>query len=215
MTDYASQGKTRAFNVVNLNNCRIHFSYYTALSRSSTSAETVILQGMDPSKITRGTSGFLRQEFRELETLNEYTRLRYEGTVMPNVQGIGQREFLYAFLKWRGKPFDSPDMHPSLLSREGEISNRVNTMATRHWRLVETDIPKPKKAAVVANKSPPVYGTSSKESKREQADPDPKILPFEALEALMDALVIRRQGPDAREIVEVPKFVGKRGRVIG
>ncbi|KAF8193611.1 hypothetical protein K438DRAFT_1589001 [Mycena galopus ATCC 62051] len=46
MTDYASQGKTRAFNIVDLNNCRTHFSYYTALSRSSTSAGTVILQGM-------------------------------------------------------------------------------------------------------------------------------------------------------------------------
>ncbi|EDQ98317.1 uncharacterized protein LACBIDRAFT_336072 [Laccaria bicolor S238N-H82] len=33
MTDYASQGKTRPFNVVDLNSCRNHLSYYTALSR--------------------------------------------------------------------------------------------------------------------------------------------------------------------------------------
>ncbi|KAJ6603849.1 hypothetical protein B0H10DRAFT_1822099 [Mycena sp. CBHHK59/15] len=35
MTDYASQGKSREFNVVDLNNCKTHTSYYTALSRST------------------------------------------------------------------------------------------------------------------------------------------------------------------------------------
>ncbi|KAJ7927065.1 hypothetical protein B0H13DRAFT_1542437, partial [Mycena leptocephala] len=63
MTDYASQGKTRPINVVDLNNCRTHFSYYTALSRGTTSDGTLIVQGMDTSKISKGISGFLRQEF--------------------------------------------------------------------------------------------------------------------------------------------------------
>ncbi|KAJ7869355.1 hypothetical protein B0H13DRAFT_1635308, partial [Mycena leptocephala] len=71
MTDYSSQGKTRDFNVVDLHNCKNHYSYYTALSRSSTSAGTIILQGLSPSKITRGISGHLRPEFKELEMLNE------------------------------------------------------------------------------------------------------------------------------------------------
>ncbi|KAJ7315245.1 hypothetical protein DFH08DRAFT_715897, partial [Mycena albidolilacea] len=61
MTDYASQGKTRPINIVDLNNCKDHFSYYTALSRSSTAKGTVILQGMDPYKITKGIHGSLRQ----------------------------------------------------------------------------------------------------------------------------------------------------------
>ncbi|KAJ7923665.1 hypothetical protein B0H13DRAFT_1468068, partial [Mycena leptocephala] len=71
MTDYSSQGKTRDFTVVDLHNCKNHYSYYTALSRSSTSAITIILQGFSPSKITRGISGHLWPEFRELEMLNE------------------------------------------------------------------------------------------------------------------------------------------------
>jgi hypothetical protein len=79
MTDYASQGETRDINVLDLNNCKDHLSYYTALSRSATSEGTVILQGMHPWKITKGINGFLRQEFRELELLNEITRQRYEG----------------------------------------------------------------------------------------------------------------------------------------
>lgn len=46
----------------------------------------LIVQGMDTSKITKGISGFLRQEFRELEILNEITKLRYEGVPMPDVK---------------------------------------------------------------------------------------------------------------------------------
>ena len=40
MTDYSSQGKTRPYNVVDLNNSRLHQSYYTALSRSASAAGT-------------------------------------------------------------------------------------------------------------------------------------------------------------------------------
>jgi hypothetical protein len=36
MTDYASQGRTRPDNLVDLNNCKNHQSYYTCLSRSAT-----------------------------------------------------------------------------------------------------------------------------------------------------------------------------------
>jgi hypothetical protein len=47
MTDYASQGKTREVNVVDLHSCKSHMAYYTALYRSATSKGTVILQGFD------------------------------------------------------------------------------------------------------------------------------------------------------------------------
>jgi len=57
MTDYALQGKTRPFNLVNLHNLRTHQAYYTALSRSSSADGTLILQGFDPSKITGKISG--------------------------------------------------------------------------------------------------------------------------------------------------------------
>ncbi|KAJ7321527.1 hypothetical protein DFH08DRAFT_712897 [Mycena albidolilacea] len=97
MTDYASPGKTRAINVVDLNNCKDHFSYYTALSRSSTSAGTIILQGMDTFKITKGIHGSLRQEFRELELLNEITRLRWENELPATRQRCKQKR-TYTFI---------------------------------------------------------------------------------------------------------------------
>jgi hypothetical protein len=79
MTDYSSQGKTRLFNPVDLNNCRSHQSYYMALSRSASAAGTCIVQGFYSRMITGGASGALRQEFWELEILDDITGLQYEG----------------------------------------------------------------------------------------------------------------------------------------
>ena len=73
MTDYSSQGKTRPYNVVNLNDDHSHQSYYTALSRSATAAGTLITQSFHTEKITGGASGALRQEFRELDLMKLLT----------------------------------------------------------------------------------------------------------------------------------------------
>jgi hypothetical protein len=81
MTAHASQGKTRPTNIVHLNSCNSHMAYYTALSRSASAAATVIIQGFDPNMITNGCSGYLRQEFREQELLNDITRHIYENTL--------------------------------------------------------------------------------------------------------------------------------------
>ena len=62
MTDYSSQGRTRPDNVVDLNSCQTHQSYYTCLSRSASAGGTIIVQGFDPRVVTGGASGYLRQE---------------------------------------------------------------------------------------------------------------------------------------------------------
>jgi hypothetical protein len=87
MTDYASQGKTREYNIVDLGYSRDHKSYYTALSRSSSAAGTALIQQFAEHKITGGISGWLRQEFRELNVLDEATRLRYESRLPENIFG--------------------------------------------------------------------------------------------------------------------------------
>ncbi|KAJ6522021.1 hypothetical protein B0H19DRAFT_901105, partial [Mycena capillaripes] len=94
MTDYTSQGKSRAKNLVELTNCRDHRSYYVALSRGFIAAGTVIIQGFDHKKITSGMSGYLRQELRELEILDEITKLRFEGRLPRCVTGIYRRRLI-------------------------------------------------------------------------------------------------------------------------
>ena len=102
MTDFASQGKTRPFNPVDLNNCRTHQAYYTALSRSSTAEGTVILQGFDTNKITGRASGSLRQEFRDLELLDDITKLRYMGKLHDSVQGDRRNALIHTFRLHKG-----------------------------------------------------------------------------------------------------------------
>ncbi|EIW56600.1 uncharacterized protein TRAVEDRAFT_98351, partial [Trametes versicolor FP-101664 SS1] len=48
----------------------------------------------DPRKFTGGISGSLRQEFRELELLDEITKLRYLGKISPKVTGITRNELI-------------------------------------------------------------------------------------------------------------------------
>ncbi|KAF8578281.1 hypothetical protein K439DRAFT_1253963, partial [Ramaria rubella] len=48
---------------------------------------TVILQNFEPNKIMGGASGWLRQEFRELEILDEITKLRYGKKLPTNITG--------------------------------------------------------------------------------------------------------------------------------
>ncbi|KAJ7840443.1 hypothetical protein B0H13DRAFT_1649692, partial [Mycena leptocephala] len=88
MTDYASQDKGRNENVVHLNNSKnttiimLHFQEGTQLTVPALS------RVLTPEKITSGISGHLRQEFRELELLDEITRLRHEGRLPRRVTGI-------------------------------------------------------------------------------------------------------------------------------
>ena len=114
MTDFASQGKTRPFNPVDLNNCRSHQAYYTALSRSSTADGTVILQGFDIKKITGKASGALRQEFRNLELLDEITHLCYLGELHHSVQGDQRNSLIHAFRHHKGLSYIPTNVHPSI-----------------------------------------------------------------------------------------------------
>ncbi|KAJ3818192.1 hypothetical protein F5880DRAFT_1440296, partial [Lentinula raphanica] len=63
MTAHASQGQSLTSNAVDLNTLNDHHGWYTALSRSRSANQTLILQGFDSSKITGGASGALRREY--------------------------------------------------------------------------------------------------------------------------------------------------------
>ena len=114
MTDFASQGKTRPYNVSDLNNLRSHQSYYTAISRSATAEGTLILQGFDPRQIVGGCSGALRQEFRELELLDDVTRVRYSGKLPVSVDGDTRNNVITSFRNWKGAQYIPSSVHSSI-----------------------------------------------------------------------------------------------------
>ena len=114
MTDYNSQGSTRIHNICNLSTSRNHQAMYTALSRSSSSEGTVIIQDFSPSKITSGIQGGdLRQEFRELEMLDHITSMRYECSLDSSIKGCTRNALIGAFCQLHGNYVPS-HVHPCL-----------------------------------------------------------------------------------------------------
>lgn len=114
MTDYGSQGRTRIYNVVDLRNCRTCQSIYTCLSRSASLDGTVLVQDFDASKIQGGLSGYLRQEFRELELLNEITRRRYCRLLPEALLGENRTNLIHQFWDVVGKSYRPEGVHPSI-----------------------------------------------------------------------------------------------------
>ena len=121
MTDYSSQGKTRPLNVVDLGYCRDHQSYYTALSRSASAEGTILVQDFSQHKITRGISGWLRQEFRELNVLDEVTRLRYEGLLPDGIFGPLRNPIIRSYYTWIKDKKDDLEWHSAIQYRTGEM----------------------------------------------------------------------------------------------
>lgn len=145
MTDFGSQGRTRPHNVCDLQNCRSHQSIYTCLSRGSTYNGTIIVQPFDPRKLTGGISGSLRQEFRELELLDEITKLRYLGKISPKVTGITRNELIHSFRKWKGEKFMPKTMHRALKWNVGDTFPIEDVQADTPWQMVEKAKPKDRK----------------------------------------------------------------------
>ncbi|KAF8575413.1 hypothetical protein K439DRAFT_1243445, partial [Ramaria rubella] len=108
MTDYGCQGRTRPNNVVDLGGCLTHQSYYTSLSRSASASGTVILQNFEPNKIMGRASGWLRQEFRELEILDEITKLRYD------ITGDRRNTIIREYQLWKGTSSAPKHVHAAL-----------------------------------------------------------------------------------------------------
>ncbi|KAJ7237254.1 hypothetical protein C8J57DRAFT_1017642, partial [Mycena rebaudengoi] len=61
-----------------------------------------------------GMSGYLRQEFRELEMLDEITKLRHEGSLPNSVTGIYCGHLLQSYCNWKKNNSDPEHFHPSL-----------------------------------------------------------------------------------------------------
>jgi len=61
---------------------------YTCLSRSASLQGTIFAARISSKKIQGGLTGFLIQEFRELEILDDITRLHYLGELPPSVSAV-------------------------------------------------------------------------------------------------------------------------------
>ncbi|EIW52162.1 uncharacterized protein TRAVEDRAFT_135837 [Trametes versicolor FP-101664 SS1] len=182
MTDFASQGRTRVANIVHLKHCKNHQSIYTCLSRSSSLEGTVIFDMFDTSKIRGGASAALRREFRELELLDEITRLRKDGSLPSHVRGTTRGPLLASFQAWKGKRYVPSHVHPAIdwkNAPDSELSPCTNTEAALKTLLSPVTItPAPVGAPVHTSTEQHSVPASSQPLKRprsgEQWDPRPK-----------------------------------------
>jgi hypothetical protein len=145
MTAHASQGKTRPFNVVHLNSCRDHMAYYTALSRSASASGTIIVQGFDHNVITSKCSGYLRQEFRDQEILDEITKLRYNGTLPKDVDGHLRNTLIRQYRQQRGLTYVPEQADAALRWSSEKDFPLVEATTESPWQLITkaTTNPKP------------------------------------------------------------------------
>ncbi|KAJ7112377.1 hypothetical protein C8R44DRAFT_632116, partial [Mycena epipterygia] len=101
---------------------------------------------MSPAKITTGISGYLRQEFRELEMLNEITTLKYHNQLDASVKGINRRAILRVYQILKGGTYQTPGLHDSLKWKYGDAP-LMPEVESEHQTdlLIDSDKPKPKK----------------------------------------------------------------------
>ena len=120
MTDYASQGRTRPFNVVDPRHCRSTQSLYTCLSRGASLSGLLLLGRLDVNKLTRGLNGHLREELNELEILADITEMRYAGRLHDQVQGKSRRQLLRSFRSVYGKAYKAQHADELRAGRSGK-----------------------------------------------------------------------------------------------
>ena len=120
--------------------------------------QTVVTRGL---KDIQG--GYLKQEIRELELLNEITRLRWEGRLDQKVGGNTRSTLLKSYLKVYGRKKCPKNVHPALRwGKPGEDDLQIDydDDPSFVWKTPESTAKESSKA------------TQSKGKKRKTSDPE-------------------------------------------
>jgi hypothetical protein len=137
MTDFASQGRTRKFNVIDITHSRNHQSIYTCLSRSSSYSGTLIIQDFTDKHMTGGLSGYLRQEFRELELLDEVTKLRFNNELPSGVGGLTRTHLIHSYRLKRGEKYMPKNMPDALRWSDRSPFTIADPFDEAQWEIVD------------------------------------------------------------------------------
>ena len=193
MTDYASQGKTRPHNVVHLNSCTSHQSYYTCLSRSASADGTIIVQGFEPRVITGGCAGYLRQEFREQEILDDITQLRYENELPHSIDGNRRNTLIRQYQKWKGTAFVPAKVDPHLSWGDCDSMPMLPVVTDSPWQLVSKTETK----------------TKTKTNNTVQAKPTTNFVPAQGTAPILDKTESKKRRAEDEADMQPTKKVHK------
>lgn len=138
MTDYGSQGRTRKYNVIDIQSCKSHLAVYTCLSRGTSYDGTVILRSFPLDNLQGGITGWLRQEFRELELLDDITRLRFLGMLPNKVYGNARTQLIHSYRTQVGEKYFPESMPVPLRWTSKDRFTIVQDSGTLpQWQIVD------------------------------------------------------------------------------
>jgi hypothetical protein len=102
-------------------------------------ATLVIVQSFSPQLITSGASGYLRQEFHELELLDEITKLRYEGRLPDHIQGNFRYPLIRAYQTWKGTNYVPEVTHPALKWSAQDSLPLLPVVTDTPWQIMKKE----------------------------------------------------------------------------
>ena len=79
----------------------------------------------------------MRQEFRELEILDEISKLRYEGKLPDHIQGNFRNPLIRAYQKWKGTDYVPPLTHPALNWSVKDPMPLLSVVTDAPWQIID------------------------------------------------------------------------------
>ena len=79
----------------------------------------------------------LLQEFRELEILDEITKLRYENALPDHITGNQCNVIICQFQQGKGTDYVPPNVHPSIRWDKCDPLDMLDMMMDSPWQIVE------------------------------------------------------------------------------
>ena len=122
---------------MDLQHSNSHQSYYTCLSHCASANGTLIMQSLQPSVITGGCSGWLRQEFCDLEILDEITKLAFHSKLVPGIDGHCRNTLIRQFRTWKDLHYVPENLHPSIKWSTQQPYPLVAEMQDIQWQIVD------------------------------------------------------------------------------
>ena len=94
------------------------------------------MPSFSPQIITSGATGYLREEFCELEILDEITKMRYEDTFPAKVQGSVKNSLIQS---WKGTTYVPPSTHKALKWTARDPLPLLSAATDAPWQMISKD----------------------------------------------------------------------------
>ncbi|KAJ3872813.1 hypothetical protein F5051DRAFT_338681, partial [Lentinula edodes] len=96
---------------------------------------TLLIQEFSPRKLTEHKYVDTCEEFRELEILDEITRLQYENQICSSIKGTYRQDLIKAYQKWKGKHY-VPKNVPSVIKWSSKDPWKQFDLDEVKWQII-------------------------------------------------------------------------------